>query len=74
MKSLSENMWHRPAKCEDPAYISAVRQLTKQTIPCLEMTLGTHWHFHAVYPMITRVGWQVGVGSFPRWHGVITKE
>ena len=24
---------------QDPAYVSAVRQLTKQTIPCLEMTL-----------------------------------
>lgn len=61
-------MWHRPAKCEDPAYISAVRQLTKQTIPCLEMTLGTHWHLFAVYPCNTRVGWQVGVGGPPGWH------
>ena len=29
---------------EDPAYISAVRQLTKQTVPCLEMSLGCSDH------------------------------
>lgn len=53
-------LWHRPAKCEDPAYISAVRQLTKQTIPCLEMTLGTHWHKGRWFPCNPRVGWLAG--------------